>query len=219
MLIERCPKLEELTLGRPSPSPRLFDVRHITAGRWSRLHTLTLGDTLMISSNGGEEQARKDWSSFMTFFAWHQSLVNVHLKHAPGSVHFPSGFALPSVALPRLQSFSGPLKFIRTLPNPRNIRHLALTCLHHTSSSFQPTFATLRDFYSLSSLSVWIDMSMGLGARLGSVSGSVHTQQPRPVDEAHIFRALLSACGQSLRHLDLKCFTQPTFPIVSTAFD
>ena len=215
MLLERCPRLEELTIGGPAPSPRVFDIRHITAGRWLRLRSITIGDMVLISSTQSEEQARKDHAAFMAFFAAHPTLRSISLQHAGGSANFPSAFILPPNALPNLNSFGGPLKFVRTLPNPHRLRHLTLTCLHHSTSAFPPTLAVLQGLRNLVSLSIWIDLSFGqsygLGTRTGGENGAKRGQQR--FDDMLVMQSLL-ASSPGLKKLDLACFTRPAFGMV-----
>lgn len=215
MLLERCPRLEELTIGGPAPSPRVFDIRHVTVGRWLRLRSITIGDMAFISSNQSEEQTRKDHAAFMAFFAAHPTLQTISLQHAGGSANFPSAFTLPPNALPNLNSFGGPLKFVRTLPNPRRLRHLTLTCLHHSTSAFPPTLAVLRELRALVSLNIWIDLSFGqsygLGARTGGENGAKRGQQR--FDDLFVMQSLLTS-SPGLKKLDVACFTRPTFGMV-----
>ncbi|KAF8974260.1 hypothetical protein BDZ97DRAFT_1911460 [Flammula alnicola] len=214
MLLERCPRLEELTIGGSAPSPRIFDIRLVTAGRWPRLHSITLGDMVLISPSKGDEQARKDRAAFMAFLAAHPTLRSIHLQHAGGSATFPSKFILPSNALPNVTSFGGPLKLIKTLPNPQRLQHLTLTCLHHTASSFPPTFAVLHELKALTSLNLWIDLSFGSGGSFafsGRTSGE-NLRGHQKFDDAQVLRSLF-ASRPSLKHLEVSCFTRPTFSI------
>ena len=215
MLLERCPRLEELTIGGPAPSPRVFDIRHVTAGRWLRLRSVTIGDMVLISSTQSEEQARKDQAAFMAFFAAHPTLRSISLQHAGGSVNFPSAFILPPNALPNLSSFGGPLKFVKTLPHPRRLRHLTLTCLHHSNSAFPPTLAVLQQLKTLVSLSIWVDLSFGqsygTGARISGENGAKRGQQK--FDDLVVMQSLL-ASSPGLKELDMACFTRPTFGMV-----
>ncbi|KIM41466.1 hypothetical protein M413DRAFT_11036 [Hebeloma cylindrosporum] len=188
MLLERCPRLEELTIGGPAPSPRVFDIRHITAGRWLRLRSITIGDMVLISS----------------------TQTSVYNMLAEARIFLP--LILPSIALPNLSSFGGPLKFVKTLPNPRRLRHLTLTCLHHSTSAFPPTLAVLQELKTLVSLSVWIDLSFGqsygLGARTSGENGVKRGQQR--FDDVLVMQSLLSS-SPGLKELDVACFTRPTF--------
>ena len=43
MVLTRCPDLQELAICSFSSSSRVFNFERITQGRWSKLHTLTLG--------------------------------------------------------------------------------------------------------------------------------------------------------------------------------
>jgi hypothetical protein len=61
----------------------------------------------------------------------------------------------------------------------------------------------LQGLPSLLSLSIWIDLSF--------------TSCQTPHDDGTMFGMLLDSCPR-LRHLDVRCFTQPTFHVVSPAF-
>ncbi|KIK07083.1 hypothetical protein K443DRAFT_215928 [Laccaria amethystina LaAM-08-1] len=198
MLLERCPNLEELTIASIAPSPRMFDIRHVTAGRWRRLRSLTLGD-LVVNPNEAEKCRLPDQHPLMKFFAAHRKLQHVTLQQAGRSESFPPCFSLVPAALPDLESFSGSLRYVKTLPHPERLKHLNLTSLHHTPSVFTPTFSMLRGLPSLISLSIWIDISFG---------GRTNYFQ----DESHIFSSLL-ASSPNLRHLEVLCFTHPTFRV------
>lgn len=200
MLIERCPRMEELSLSAPAPAHRLFDVRTLVLGRWPRLKSITLGDMVLQSGSRDDGTAIADYHAFMKFFAMHTRLRHVSFQHSVGSATFPSSFSLPPSALPRLESFHGPLKYLRSIPHPEKLRFLTLMSLHHTTSSLAPSCASLQDFPNLESLSVWVDLSFG-------------SQAPMQ-DESQLFSAFITACP-SLRHFQLMCFTRPTFSIVS----
>ncbi|KAH9474684.1 hypothetical protein JR316_0013149 [Psilocybe cubensis] len=213
MILERSPRLEELTIGGPAPSPRMFDIRHVTLGRWTRLKTLVLGDTLMIASHAGEDQARKDHAAFMAFFIAHPGLRHISLQHAGGSAFFPGAFVLPSSALPNVDTFGGPLKFVKTLPFPQRLRHLKLTSLHHTASSFPPTFAFLQELRWLESLSIWIDLSFGShGSLMSGGRTSGESLRGHKFDDLTVLNNLVY-CRPGLRHLEVACFSRPTFNI------
>ncbi|KDR77173.1 hypothetical protein GALMADRAFT_225310 [Galerina marginata CBS 339.88] len=218
MLLERSPRLEELAIGGSAPSPRMFDIRHVTAGRWPRLRSITLGDMVMIASTKGEEQARKDHAAFMAFFVAHPGLQCIVLQHAGGSVHFPGAFVLPASALPNVHTFGGPLKFVKTLPIPQRLRHLTLTSLHHTASSFPPTFAALQELRWLESLSIWVDLSFGIQVSSpgsfgygGRTSGD-SLRGYQKYDDVQVLKNLVVS-RPGLKHLEVACFTRPTFSI------
>ncbi|TFK29459.1 hypothetical protein FA15DRAFT_663995 [Coprinopsis marcescibilis] len=196
MLIERCPRLEELSFAAVAPAHRMFDIRNILLGRWPRLRSLTLGDTILQGTSKDDAAVIQDLQNFNRFFILHSKLQHIACQHAGGSTTFPSSFSLPFSALPRLESFHGPLKYLRTLPHPEKLRHLTLTSLHHTMTSFQPTFTALQDFPNLETMHVWVDLSFG---------GQLYLQ-----DESHLFNTFLTACPV-LRHLQLMCFSRPTF--------
>lgn len=215
MLLERCPRLEELQIGGAAPSPRIFDVRHVMSGRWPYLRRIGLGDTALISPAKGEEQIQKDHSAFMSFFAAHPTLRGIHLHHAASSITFPATFVLPSNMLPNITSFSGPLAMLRTLPNLHRLQNLTLTTLHHSSSSFPPTLAVLRDLKNLASLNIWADLSFGSFVSSASSRTSGESLRKSSASEEIQLLRSLAASVPNLRHLDISCFTRPTFYVVS----
>lgn len=229
MLLERSPRLEDLTLGGPAPSPRIFDIRHVTCGRWARLRSVTLGDMALISAERGDEiEARK---AFQTFFHFHRELRHIGLEHASSSAFFPGAFEFGPVedspdsvdVLPKLESYSGSLKYIKTLPSRtrRQLKYLRLTCIHHNVAAIGPTINVLRDLTTLEELSAWIDLSFGStglagGTRRSSLDGiSIGRggDQNSMNDDEKVFRAVLDACPGSLKHLEIACFTRPGFLI------
>ncbi len=229
MLLERSPRLEELTLGGPAPSPRMFDIRHVTSGRWPRLRSVTLGDMVLISSDkGGEVEA---YQAFQNFFVIHKELRHVGLEHTGSSAFFPGVFDFGQTdgleVLPKLESFSGSLKYVKTLPlrARRQLKSLKLTYLHHNSAAVGPTIHVLRDLRSLEQFGIWLDLSFGSsgfagGTRRSSldgiVMGRVGGEQGVMGDDERVLSAILDACSEKLKHLDVACFTRPGFTIVSS---
>jgi hypothetical protein len=198
MLLERCPNLEELTIGGSAPCPRPFNIRHVTAGRWPRMRSLTLGD-MAIQFGKDEKTLLQESEAFTQFFVAHPSLQTLVFQHAGGS-GFPSSLSLPRSALPCIKSFSGPLQYIKSLPNPRALQELTIPTLHHSTSSLPPICAILQGLPSLVSLSIWIDLSFA--------------NCTTPHDDRNIFGMLLECCPR-LHHFDVMCFTRPTFHVVS----
>ncbi|KAJ6622768.1 hypothetical protein B0H10DRAFT_2012805 [Mycena sp. CBHHK59/15] len=187
MIVEHCPNLEELTIGGATP------VRDSSTSALS----LTLGDLLMHTppQNNGRKEP-----SFMAFLQSHPGLRCVTLQHVGGDTFPASLNRLPPTSLPCVGRFGGPLAYVRTLPQPWILQHLSLTGLQH--SSFPRLFATLQRLTSLTSLNILIDLSF--------FANSTRSLQPR--DHTKIFHSLLVSCP-CLLHLDLLCFTQPTFSI------
>lgn len=233
MLLERSPRLEDLTLGGPAPSPRIFDIRHVTCGRWPRLRSISLGDMVLISAEKWDDEV-KARLAFQTFFHFHRELRHIGLEHASGSRFFPGAFEFSPMegspdsvdVLPKLESFSGSLKYVKTLPSRtrKQLKALRLTCFHHNVASIGPTINVLRDLTALEELSAWVDLSFSStgGTRRSSLDGigigrNGGDQGPMNDDEK-IFRGILDACPGSLKHLDIACFTRPGFCIVSFAF-
>lgn len=196
MLLERCSTLEELTIGGRAPSPRPFNIRHLTAGRWPRLRSLTLGD--MVIQFGKDEKALLEESeAFMRFLVAHPLLQTLAFQHAGGH-GFPSSLSLPRSALPNIKSFSGPPIYIKSLPKPRALQELTISTLHHSTSSLPPICAILQGLPYLTSLSIWIDLSF--------------TNRNSPHDDGSVFSMLLECCPR-LHHFDVMCFTRPTFHV------
>ncbi|KAJ7851989.1 hypothetical protein B0H13DRAFT_2399116 [Mycena leptocephala] len=198
MLVEHCPDLEELIIGGAAPCPRLFDIRPVSYGQWPRLRSLTLGDLVMQAPPKND---RRKEPSFMAFLRSHPQLRIIKMQHVGGE-SFPPSLALPPAALPCLRTFSGPLPYVRTLPQPWLLQHLSLNGLQHSTSSFPRLFSTLQQLTSLISLSLLIDLSL--------YTSFTRSLQPR--DHTKIFQSLLASCPK-LSHLDLLCFTQPTFNV------
>lgn len=226
MILERSPRLEELTLGGPAPSPRMFDIRHVTSGRWPRLRSITLGDMVLISSErGGEVEAYK---AFQNFFVFHKELKHVGLEHTGSSAFFPGVFDFGQPegtttldVLPKLESFSGSLKYVKTLPfrARRRLKSLKLTYLHHNLAAVGPTINVLRDLSSLEEFGIWLDLSFGSTAgssRRSSLDGGGRSGGEQGVmsDDARVLGAILDACSEKLKHLDIACFTRPGFTVV-----
>lgn len=128
MLLEHCPNLRELAIGGACPAPRLFDVRHVIAGRWPHLQSLKLGDVVVRNRGkdkdswprAGQEENRDRNSAesaptahhgparmrganntnFVLFLLAHPGLCELTLHHAPTSAVAPS----LSPFVPRLSS-------------------------------------------------------------------------------------------------------------------
>ena len=235
MLLERSPRLEDLTLGGPAPSRRIFDIRHVTSGRWPRLRSVALGDMALISAEKEDEiEAKK---AFQTFFHFHRELRHIGLEHASGSAFFPGSFEFESVegspdlmdVLPKLESFAGSLKYVKTLPfqTRRQLKYLKLTSIHHSIAAIGPTTNVLRDLHALEELSTWIDLSFGStglvgGTRRSSLDGigigRGGGDQGSMTDDEKVLRATLDSCPGSLKHLEVACFTRPGFSLASSSF-
>ncbi|KAJ7121008.1 hypothetical protein C8R44DRAFT_623441 [Mycena epipterygia] len=197
MLVEHSPNLEELCIGGAAPCPRLFDIRPVSYGQWPRLRSLTLGDLVMQAPS---KSGRKE-PSFMAFLRSHPQLRCIKMQHVSDD-SFPPSLNLPPTALPCVKTFSGPLAYVRTLPQPWLLQDLSLNGLQHFASSFPRLFSSLQALTSLTSLSILIDLSL-----YTNVNRSL---QPR--DHSKVFHSLLASCPRLL-HLDLICFTQPTFNV------
>ncbi|KAG5640816.1 hypothetical protein DXG03_006942 [Asterophora parasitica] len=177
MLLEHCPNLEELAIGGSAPSPRVFDTRHVTAGRWPRLRKLSLGDVILLPST--EVDGKRKEQALSNFLVAHLYLQEIDFLH-PGGIGFPSTLSLPRSTLLQMHSFSGPFKYIKAIPNLSKIQTLRITTLHHCLSAFPPTYAMLRALTCLTSLTIWIDLSF-------ANRHAIH-------DDESIFRTLLECC-------------------------
>lgn len=198
MLLEHCPNLQELAIGGSAPSPRIFDTRHVTAGRWPRLRKLTLGDMRLQPPDQDERRAGPS-SALDQFLIAHPLLQEVSFLQ-PGGAGFPSSLSLPFCSLPNMTSFFGPSRYLRCLPHPENLRHLSITTLHHCPSAFPRTYALLRAVPCLLSLTLWIDLTF---ANRNIIQ-----------DDRNIFLNLLECCPLLL-HFEVFCFTRPSFHLVS----
>ncbi|KAF5320957.1 hypothetical protein D9619_000390 [Psilocybe cf. subviscida] len=131
MLLGRCPRLEDLTIGGSAPSPRIFDARHVTAGRWPCLRSISLGGMMLISSSSADHhQQKKDGTAFQSF-ALYTSLRSITLEHMEGSAHVPGRVSAPVARLPPVLGGLGALNHL-----PRRYRTSNLSpvpCASHTA--------------------------------------------------------------------------------------
>ena len=196
MLITHCPHLQELTFNISQISRRVWDVRHITKGRWPNLSKLALGDCDIES---GESTLDVDINSpFMCFLASHPSLQTIYL---PSLSSFPKTIALPPSTLPCLKFFGGNLGHIEGLPTPSFLRSLSLVYEPITVPMMPVIHTVLQKLTSLESLSIWLQTST-------RNPDYVHT------DHSSLFRSLLNSCPR-LSHLELTCSSSTVFSIVS----
>ena len=196
MLVTHCPHLQELTFNISQLSRRVWDVRHITKGRWPKLSKLALGDCDIES---GESTLYVDINSpFMCFLAAHPSLQIIYL---PSLSSFPKTIALPPSTLPCLKFFGGNLGHIEGLPMPSFLRSLSLVYEPITVPMMPVIHTVLQKLTSLESLSIWLQTST-------RNPDYVHT------DHSSLFRSLLNSCPR-LSHLELTCSSSTTFSIVS----
>ncbi|KAG5220211.1 dna polymerase [Salix suchowensis] len=129
MLLKRCPDLEEITLCSFSSSARLLAFDRITAGRFPKLHTLTLG-SFGYTSDFTISYPGSDTSTFSDFLANHDSLKHIRLSWnfkrwvSPETIPMH----LPPTALSNLQTYIGIYQQLSELPHPDSIETVDLTC-------------------------------------------------------------------------------------------
>ncbi|KAJ6622786.1 hypothetical protein B0H10DRAFT_2012868 [Mycena sp. CBHHK59/15] len=193
-LVVKCASLEWLAHGRPPVEklPRRF--WQMIVEHCPNLEELTIGGATpyLLMHTHPQNDGRKE-PSFMAFLQSHPGLRCITLQYVGGDT-----FLAP---LNRLPPTSLPCATLRRPPGPRILQHLSLTGLQH--SSFPRLFATLQRLtLALTSLNILIDLSF--------FANSTRSLQPR--DHTKILHSLLVSCPCPL-HLDLFCFTQPTFSI------
>jgi len=142
MLLERCPQLQELSLGRIVRSwPRCFNIRRVTKGQWPCLRSLTLGLVLV------EEKLEDMLSPFLATHAMLQTL------DMPGYSY--RSLRLPHSSLPRLVELTGPTSYLTRLPGRHLIRTLRIT---YFDAFDDRVVDLLRMLTSLTSLCIWVDL-------------------------------------------------------------
>ncbi|GLB33961.1 hypothetical protein LshimejAT787_0108450 [Lyophyllum shimeji] len=191
MLLDRCANLKELTLGgeRVSYYTPLFDVRPLTRGRWPKLHSLTLGHTLMQNSgialldwdSVSEMQSMKDFSSFISS---HRHLRKLHI---PYDARFPALDLTGSDVL--ITEFSGTHFYLGYI----------LPYCHLTTLSLS----------SLSTLELWVDLSHRIKSYLSGLSPEKNAALQQ-TDHIKVLRPLVLACPRLL-HLKIMCTTKRKF--------
>ncbi|KAG6888584.1 hypothetical protein C0995_007266 [Termitomyces sp. Mi166 len=154
MIICRCPNLEELAICSFSSSARVFDVLPITAGRWSKLQTLTLGSFGYQAdfSLGAAEEL-----SFSVFLDNHPVLKYLRLQWNFKRWMSPTDLRLelsPN-ALPELDTFVGIYQQLAKLPNRNSIETLDLTCEPLHEYRLTQICPLLQSLTSLTSLDLW----------------------------------------------------------------
>ncbi|PPQ99327.1 hypothetical protein CVT24_009195 [Panaeolus cyanescens] len=174
MLLERSPYLESLTIGSPVPTPRLFDVKHISYGRWAHLRKLVLGDVALISGDDtggkrGEEKCARDVAAFEAFLEWHgrKRLKCLQIEATLGGAHFLAGF-------PRGFTFNGAYSGGADLGHLRHRHSSSLGTAHG-----HPQFASQ---YAASSMSHEPTQYANSGSSHGHAgSASSHGIPPVPI--------------------------------------
>ncbi|KAJ7475976.1 hypothetical protein FB451DRAFT_1033771, partial [Mycena latifolia] len=203
MLLNRCPNLEHLTID--TVNERYIDVRPLFQGRWPSLRRLTLGDFVLLDAFATVDPLQTN-NGMTNFLAYHQGLEHLVLHQLEGW-YFPLSLSLPPTALPNLKHLSARFLIIRHVPNVLHLESLELT--NHPHGMYRMTGAlwAISQLPALLSLRIWIDC---------------HDSGDADVKSEHVkyfTDILVSAPG--LRHLDISCSTDPTFPMaeLSTALN
>ncbi|KAG9220200.1 hypothetical protein CCMSSC00406_0007105 [Pleurotus cornucopiae] len=157
MLLKRCPDLEEITLCSFSSSARLLAFDRITAGRFPKLHTLTLG-SFGYTSDFTISYPGSDSSTFSDFLANHDSLKHIRLSWnfkrwvSPETIPMH----LPPTALSNLQTYIGIYQQLSELPHPESIETVDLTCEPIYEIRLRDITPVLNRLTSLTTLDIWV---------------------------------------------------------------
>ncbi|KAF7316228.1 hypothetical protein MIND_00141400 [Mycena indigotica] len=183
MLLDRCPRLEQLQIEVSQRSRRVWDTRRVVQGNWLMLRDLKLGECNMAGPNPSRFGME---TPFMRFLVAHPALERLQL---PSLSAFPRAMILPPNSLPKLREFSGNATHIRGLSNLANIQTLSLAHQPLSNKVLSLVCGTLKHMHSLDSLSVWLHLDS-------------------QTDHYAIFRNLLCSC-RTVRHLDIACSDSP----------
>ncbi|KAJ7104025.1 hypothetical protein B0H15DRAFT_2460 [Mycena belliarum] len=196
MLLNRCPNLEHLTID--TVNERYIDLRPLFQGRWPTLRHLTLGDFVLLDAFATVDPLQTN-NGLTNFLAYHQGLEHLVLHQLEGW-YFPLSLSLPATALPNIKHLSARFLIIRHVPNVLCLESLELTNHPHGMYRMAGALWAISQLPALSSLRIWIDC---------------HDSGDADVKNDHIkyfSDILVSAPG--LRHLDIPCSSDPSFPMV-----
>lgn len=194
MLLNRCPNLEDLIISCPSASPRLFNFQRITAARWPKLRSLTLG---CIGYQIDFAISPTIDCTFAPFLDAHPTVETIGFQWNYSRWWSPEALPmdLPQAAVPRLKNFSGLYQQLGEFPNPAGIETLDLTFEPIPEIRVGLACDVLKNLTSLTMLDIWLYIPSN------------------PGDLDYVFSTLLEACPK-LSDLHLMC-TSP-FTSVST---
>ncbi|KAG6853525.1 hypothetical protein C0991_003520 [Blastosporella zonata] len=141
MLLENCPNLQDLAIGGSAPSPRIFDTRHVTAGRWPRLRKLTLGDMQLQSPsdhNGKGKSAFTTMPYLLSLTIWIDlSFSNRKTIHDDGDIFRAVLDCCPSLLHFEVFCFTRPSfhikEFSAALRQSPRLRSFSLTKVYKSS--------------------------------------------------------------------------------------
>ncbi|KAJ7617170.1 hypothetical protein FB45DRAFT_223126 [Roridomyces roridus] len=154
MLIERCPKLEELTLRLFHSPHSLRELDTLTSCTFPSLRAFHIEIWLSSTDPG---LSSPSLPCFGKFLSAHPNLLDLSIL--PYANTRPSG-ALPlflaSTALPRLQSFVGVAEHLAELPNPASITVLDLTGDPVDETGVNSVASLLKRLVSLHTLDIRI---------------------------------------------------------------
>lgn len=189
MLIERCPKLEALTIDGVSALPT--DAQRLVEGRWPRLQRLSLGDVVIdwTTPSPGDEQKRP----FISFLEAHSSLKSLSLSRRNID---PQQLSLIDPETIPLTSFSGTFPQLQALSQ----FHSSLTSV----SLFRQPLQT-REVTAPAVASVLQGISQLTKLKISFMLHSMY-------DSGSLLRSLISSCPH-LSHLELTCSHKPSFQL------
>jgi hypothetical protein len=196
-MLHRSSNLEELELGGQGTSlfTRLLDARPLTLGRWPKLRALKLGHTLMRQ---GPEMEQTIMNPFELFVSSHPNLKELSLPYPTRILKLQN--LAPAV---KIESFSGSLPYLRELLPFCNLTTLSLCTEEHPAWYIPYVRQTLKQCISLTTLSLWIDLSH----RDVLPADSKDDPELRETDHIKIFRSVLASCPELL-HFKLLCSTK-----------
>jgi hypothetical protein len=199
-MLHRSSNLEELELGGQGISlfTRLLDVRPLTLGRWPKLRALKLGHTLLREGPEGEQTSL---NPFELFVSTHPNLKELSLP-------YPTRIQKLHILAPgiTIESFSGSLPYLRGLLPFCELTTLSLCTEEHPAWYIPYVRQTLTMCLSLTTLSLWIDLSH----RDVLPAESKDDPEMRETDHIKIFHSILTSCP-ALLHFKLLCSTRRKF--------
>lgn len=199
-MLYRFKDLEELELGGRGFSlfTRLLNVLPLTQGRWPKLRSLKLGHVLL----------RQEPKAEMTSTNLFERFVSTHRNLKALSLPYPTR-VMPLHTLAHgvtIESYSGSFPYLCDMFTSCNLTTLSLCAESHAAWYIPFVRETLGLCTSLTSLSLWIDLS---SRDLTMPPGIPNAMAPelRETDHIKIFRSVL-ACCPGLLHLKLLCSTK-----------
>ncbi|PFH53482.1 hypothetical protein AMATHDRAFT_54571 [Amanita thiersii Skay4041] len=190
MLIERCPHLEKLVIGGPTPSPRVFNVKHILAGRWPSLKHLELGDVVLSGRRDrpGNSQNLLQVNQYaprrddVPPALFDRNRISPNVAHALSGAEYNMMRHLPSThTIPPLSPHSRCSSYA-TVRNECTFRsassaHVDYQC-PSSHATLHPFLIFLAAHSSLQTLILWYSSSSSSDT-VGASTSAINREQPR----------------------------------------